>query len=161
MPLTIGTPLPTFEGATDALNIPEQPFIPSFPLIVHFWAMSCPVCKNNMSSLHDLYTMYREAGISLVAVHMPRGPVDLDTERVKQSLVELNMTEICFIDNEHIVGDRFQTNGLWPLYYLFDANGMLKRHAAGSVGLRLIKSALENMYPESAIPSANQVDVVD
>ena len=82
---------------------------------------------------------------------MPRGPEDMDVAAVERAVVELEIGEPCAVDNAHAVGDRFETGGVWPCYFLFDAEGKLKRHAAGVVGLKLLESALQSLLPS---PSA-------
>jgi hypothetical protein len=54
------------------------------------------------------------------------------------------------VDNEHVLGDRFETDGLWPVYLLFDAEGKLRGRAAGAAGLSTLGNALERMVPAPA-----------
>ena len=144
MPLPIGTPLPSFEGATDWL---DRPFSASAarPLLVQFWAVSCPVCKLNMPGVLSFLETYRDHGLQLVSVHMPRMDADMDIEKVRVAAEELSLTGPCAIDNAHTVGDLFQTGGVWPCYFFFDADGKLRSRAAGNLGLKVAENSLKRI----------------
>ena len=79
------------------------------PMFVQFWAISCPICKINLPRLQEFLETYREQGLQLVSVHMPRMEADMDVEKVKAVAEELGLTGPCAIDNDHTLGDRFQT----------------------------------------------------
>jgi hypothetical protein len=86
----------------------------------------------------------REAGLRVIAIHMPRYEADTDVETVREAISKHNITEPCAIDNEHKLRDAFQNeHGYVPAYYLFDAGGKLKSFAAGERGLDMLTSALE------------------
>jgi hypothetical protein len=107
-----------------------------------------------MPPLQNLRDQYKDSGLSVVAVHMPMGPYDLDVGGVKAAITELGITEPCAIDNEHEIGDRFEVKA-WPTYYLFGEDGRLKRHAAGGFGVRLMDAALKSIF-DSEIVSAGK-----
>ena len=151
MSLRVGTFLPGFEGATLWLNAPGPPEDwQGSPLLVQFWAISCPVCKINIPTLQAWKTLYGPQNLRFVAVHMPRGQEDTDIALVERAVAEMGVSEPCAIDNAHAIGNRFETGGVWPCYFLFDASGKLKRHAAGVVGLKLLESALQSLLPPAS-----------
>ena len=57
------------------------------------------------------------------------------------------MREPLAIDNEHVIGNRFETDGLWPIYFVFDADGKLRGRAAGAASLSILESTLERVAP--------------
>lgn len=116
-----------------------------YPMLVQFWAVSCPICKINMPRLQQLTETYAAQGLRLVSVHMPRMKADMDVEKVKAAVEELGLTGPCAIDNEHILGDRFETGGVWPCYFLFDAEGKLRSRAAGALGIKMAENSLKRM----------------
>ncbi|MDF2440793.1 MAG: hypothetical protein JWN98_1777, partial [Abditibacteriota bacterium] len=61
---------------------------------------------------------------------------------VAKAIAEHGIRWQCAIDNERVLGERFDTGTVWPYYFLFDATGKMKSRAAGGVGLRLLESAL-------------------
>ena len=144
MPLAIGTSLPSFDGATHWL---DGPFAPSSvrPLLVQFWAVSCPICKLNMPGVLSFLETYCREGLQLLSVHMPRMEADTDVERVRAAAHDLSLSGPCAIDNDHALGDLFQTGGVWPCYFFFDAEGRLRSRAAGSLGLKMAENSLKRL----------------
>ena len=155
MPLRLGTDLPSLNGATDWLNGDlSQASALKGPLLVHFWAVSCYLCKNNLPKLAAWREEYRSKGLQFLAVHMPRQEEDTDLEAVKKALSEFGITEICAVDNEHLVKDAFGNEEAWvPAYFLFDESGKLKSRAAGENGVGIIGTALERMF-SATVPAS-------
>ncbi|HVK03261.1 MAG TPA: TlpA disulfide reductase family protein [Armatimonadaceae bacterium] len=155
MPLRLGTEMPELTGATEWLNgeEPTREALTGSPTLVHFWAVSCYICKDNMPTLEEWKRAYGPQGLKLVAVHMPRQESDLNVAQVKATLEEFRVEEPCAVDNEHAIGDRFQTAGLWPHYFLFDAEGNLRGRSAGNAGLGMIESALKRMLDAEPVPA--------
>jgi thiol-disulfide isomerase/thioredoxin len=144
--MRIGTELPSLEGATEWLNAAE-PAAESAQAatLVHFWAVSCPTCKENLPRLAELRARYADR-LRLVAVHMPRYPADTDVDAVRAAVAEFQIVEPCAIDNRHALRDAFQnTQGWVPAYYLFDGENKLKSFAAGERGLGIVTAALERV----------------
>ena len=154
MPLRIGTELPELEGATEWLNgeVSRDELVGS-PTLVHFWSVSCYICKNNMPTLEQWKADYADKGLKVIAVHMPRAEDELDIERVKDVMAQFNMDESCAVDNDHTLGERYQTGGLWPSYFLFDAEGKMRSRAAGDAGLKMIDGSLKRLM-ETPEPGA-------
>ncbi|WP_165864059.1 TlpA family protein disulfide reductase [Capsulimonas corticalis] len=146
MPLSIGTPLPSLAGATGWLGDSfATNAIHGSPLLVQFWAISCPVCRMNAPHLLGLIETYRDQGLQLLSVHMPRMESDMDVADVRVEAESLGLTGPCAVDNEHTIGDLFQTGGVWPCYFLFDAQGKLRSRAAGQLGLKMAENSLKRM----------------
>jgi len=147
MPLRIGTEMPVLTGATEWIGpeVTREELIGS-PALIHFWSISCYMCKNNLPTLSEWKATYGPKGFKIVAVHMPRSEAELDVEKVKAAIAEHGITEPCAIDNEHEIGDRFQTAGLWPHYFLFDAEGKMRSRAAGDAGLKMIDGSLKRLF---------------
>ena len=151
MPLRTGTEMPELSGATEWLNgETSREALRGSPVLIHFWSVSCYICKNNMPTLKEWETTYGAKGLKFVAVHMPRAENELDTEWVTRIMNEFHLTEPCAIDNDHSIGDGFQTGGLWPHYFLFDVDGKLRSRAAGDAGLKLMEGTLKRMFDTPA-----------
>lgn len=158
MPMKIGDPRPSFEGATGWLNELEQTaeeYTSCQPTLVYFWATSCGICKQQMPKLHALKSQYKSQGLRTVAVHMPRYEADTDIEGVKKAIEEHCIDDVCAIDNQHKLRDAFLNEQGWvPVYYLFDAEGKLKTRAAGEFGIGIIESALQKMFTSQPVAAA-------
>jgi thiol-disulfide isomerase/thioredoxin len=154
MPMKIGDPRPSFEGATDWLNELEhtaEEYVSGQPTLVYFWAVSCGICKENMPKLRELRDKFKPAGLRTVAVHMPRYEADTDLEKVRAAVAEHCIDDVCAVDNQHKLRDAFLNEQGWvPVYYLFDGEGKLKTRAAGEFGLGIVQTALEKMFAAQA-----------
>ena len=147
MPMRIGDEMPNFEGATGFLN-GEVNLEKGKPVLVHFWAVSCGICKDKMPQLREIVKNYGQLGLQTVAIHMPRYEADTNSDAVTQTISEQGIMEVCAIDNQHKLKDAFLNEQGWvPVYYLFDAEGKLKTRVAGEFGIGVLKGALEKMFP--------------
>ena len=145
MPMRTGTPLPELGGATEWINSPAgRADLVGSPLLVHFWAVSCHVCHDNMPTVAAWREQHAADGLKVVAVHMPRQPEDMDVERVRADAASMGITEPLAVDNTHGVADAFQ-NEFVPAYFLFDAEGNLRSRAAGYTGLSMLEGALKRV----------------
>jgi thiol-disulfide isomerase/thioredoxin len=148
MPMRIGTEMPRFDGATEWVNGSADAVadVKGYPTLVHFWSASCGICKDNMPRVAEWRDRFREQGLRVIAVHMPRYPADLDAEAVRAAIAEHNIVEPCAIDNEHKLRDTFKNDqGYVPAYYLFDQEGKLRSFAAGERGLDMLFSAMNRV----------------
>jgi thiol-disulfide isomerase/thioredoxin len=147
MALRIGTELPSLEGATEWLTGNLETVLAETAgkvTLIHFWSLSCGICKENMPRLAEWRDQKHDSGLRVVAVHMPRYPADTDLDAVKAAIDKYQITEPCAIDNDHKLRDAFKNDhGYVPAYYLFDQTGKLKGFAAGERGISLIAPAIE------------------
>ena len=154
MPMRIGDARPSFTGATEWLNELQETaddYVSGQPTLVYFWATSCGICKENIPKLRELKEKYKDKGLRTVAIHMPRYEADTDLEKVKATITEHCIDDICAVDNQHKLKDAFLNEQGWvPVYYLFDADGKLKSRAAGEFGVNVLNGALEKMFPAQA-----------
>jgi thiol-disulfide isomerase/thioredoxin len=151
MPMKIGTEMPSLDGATEWLNATgaaARAESEGRPTLVHFWSVSCGVCKENLPRVARWRDERAADGLRIVAVHMPRYESDADVEKVRDAVGEYQITEPCAVDNEHKLKDAFQNeHGYVPAYYLFDAEGKLRCFAAGERGINLVSASLERLLP--------------
>ncbi len=149
MPMRIGTEMPKLDGATEwfgGTQAQAEAKSEGRPTLVHFWSVSCGVCKENLPRVARWRDGRAADGLRVVAVHMPRYEADTDVERVRDAVAAYNITEPCAVDNGHKLRDAFQNEqGYVPAYYLFDAEGRLRGFAAGEFGLKVIGPALERV----------------
>ena len=143
MALKVGAPLPVLNGIETWLNgAISNEELRGHPVLFDFWALSCPFCIHNLPRLHEWREQYAEQDLKIVAVHLPRFDGDRDEERVRAVLQEQNINESCALDHAGVLAQRFETGGIWPYYFLFDARGTMRSRAADSSGLQLLEKAL-------------------
>ncbi|MDT4968871.1 MAG: hypothetical protein QOJ64_3608 [Acidobacteriota bacterium] len=154
MPMRIGTQMPALDGATEwfgATQAHAESEAQGHPVLVHFWSVSCGVCKENMPRVAEWREGRREDGLRVIAIHMPRYEADTDVEAVREAIANNNITEPCAVDNQHKLRDIFQNEqGYVPAYYLFDAQGKLRSFAAGERGLDMLSSAVDRVLATEA-----------
>ena len=148
--MRIGDAIPKFEGATEWLNELQETaddYVSGQPTLVYFWATSCGMCKENMPKLNELKAKYKEKGLRSVAIHMPRYEADTDLEKVRATIQQHCIDDVCAIDNKHKLKDAFLNEQGWvPVYYLFDHEGKLKSRSAGEFGIGVMTTAVEKMF---------------
>ncbi|HET9530750.1 MAG TPA: redoxin domain-containing protein [Blastocatellia bacterium] len=149
MPMRIGTEMPSLEGATEWITASAEEALAEAkgrPTLIHFWSVSCGICKDNMPRVSEWRDKYKDDGLRVIAVHMPRYPADLDVAAVREAVAKHNITEPCAVDNDHKLRDAFHNEqGFVPAYYLFDGQGKLRSFAAGERGLDMLFSAMNRV----------------
>ena len=149
MPMRIGTPMPSLDGATEWLSGSAKEVLKETegrPVLIHFWSLSCSMCKDNLPRVAEWREKYASAGLRLIAIHMPRYPEDTNVDAVREAVTQYGISDPAAIDNEHKLRDAFQNEkGYVPAYYLFDEQHKLKSFAAGEYGTKVMEPALERM----------------
>jgi thiol-disulfide isomerase/thioredoxin len=147
------SPLPSLAGATAWINgEPAEAELAGKPLFVHFWSTSCHTCHDVASMVAEWRERYRPLGLQFVAIHQPRGPAELDIDKVTLDATgPMGLTQPCAIDNDHTLVDRF-ANEFVPAYYLFDRNHTLRHFQAGDKGYDRIVAAIDRVLAEEAAP---------
>lgn len=134
--------LPDFPGITEWVNGQvTKADLAGSPVLVHFWSVSCYMCKESMPTVNEWRDKYAANGLKVIGIHMPRSEKDTDIETIKQTIVEHSLTHPIGIDNEMKTVDAFQ-NEYVPAFYLFDENLQLRHFQAGEKGLNLVKKRL-------------------
>jgi thiol-disulfide isomerase/thioredoxin len=149
MGMRIGTAMPSLDGATEwfgGTQAHADAEALGHPTLIHFWSVSCAICKDNMPRIAEWRDSLKQSGLRVVAIHMPRYESDTDVEAVRQAISTYGISEVCAVDNEHKLRDAFQNKqGYVPAYYLFDGEGKLRGFAAGERGLDLLKATLDRV----------------
>jgi thiol-disulfide isomerase/thioredoxin len=152
MPMRIGTQMPSLEGATEWFNATgarAEAEAAGHPTLVHFWSVSCSICKDNLPRVAEWRDRRAAQGLRVVAVHMPRYEADTDAEKVREAVAVYGISEPCAVDNQHRLKDAFQNEqGYVPAYYLFDAEGKLRCFAAGERGFSMVAASLDRLLPK-------------
>lgn len=151
MPLRMRSPLPSLQGAAAWLNgEPNLEELRGFPLLVHFWSISCYICHNVVEQVNGWRERYGAHGLVTISIHQPRSESELDIAAVTaDALNEMKMTQPCAIDNDHAIVGAFQ-NQFVPAYYVFNRNHELRHFQAGDKGYDRIEAALTRVIEEPA-----------
>ena len=149
--MKIGTQFPGLEGAIawfGGTQAHAESEIAGRPTLIHFWSVSCDICKDNLPLVGQWRDEKRDQGLRVIGIHLPRFQSDLDAEAIRDAIAKYGMTEPIALDHMHRMRDTFgNEEGYVPAYYLFDAEGKLKGSAVGQRGLEMLKSAIDRLFP--------------
>lgn len=145
--------MPSLDGATEWFGGTQafaEAEVAGHPTLIHFWSISCGICKDNMPRVAEWRDQLKEQGLRVIAIHMPRYEADTDVEAVRDAITTYGIAEPCAVDNEHKLKEAFQNDhGYVPAYYFFDSQGKLRSFAAGERGLDLLKSTLDRVMAQA------------
>lgn len=145
MAIRVGGDLPDLSGATEWSHGPvTRDQLIGHPTLVHFWAVSCGICSEQMPQIVKWHERIAPRGMRFVGVHAPRSERDTDVASVKQAIEDYGLTHPIAVDNLHAVTDLFE-NKFVPAFYVFDAEGHLRHYAAGEQGITLLEKAMERV----------------
>jgi thiol-disulfide isomerase/thioredoxin len=137
--------LPDFPGVTEWVNGQvTKADLAGKPVLVHFWSVSCYMCKESLPQINEWRDKYKEQGLQVVGIHMPRSEADTDIQAIKDTIAQYNLTHPIAIDNAMKTTDAFQ-NEYVPAFYLFDETLQLRHFQAGEKGLNLLKKRLHRI----------------
>ncbi|GMB08627.1 thiol-disulfide isomerase/thioredoxin [Thermolongibacillus altinsuensis] len=142
-------PMPELTGATACLNgeVTREQLIGEKPTLIHFWSVSCHLCKEAMPQINEFRDQYKDR-LNVISVHIPRSENDLNIELVKKTAEEHGITQPILIDNEHKIKEAFD-NQYVPAYYVFDAEGKLRHYQAGGSGMKMLIKRVNRVLEES------------
>ncbi|PIC75068.1 TlpA disulfide reductase family protein [Sporosarcina sp. P17b] len=140
--------MPELQGATTWLNgeTSKSELIGEKPTLVHFWSVSCHMCKEAMPDVNNFRDQYKDE-LNVVAVHMPRSEDDVDLEQIKTVAAEHDITQPIFVDSELKLNDAFE-NQYVPAYYVFDKDGQLRHFQAGGSGMKMLEKRVNRVLDE-------------
>ncbi|WP_042471446.1 redoxin domain-containing protein [Bacillus ndiopicus] len=130
--------MPEFHGATGWLNRKIRKSDLKNITIVHFWSVSCSLCKE---LLPKLYAISKNYEVDLIAVHMPRQPEDEVLATVKDAVQQYGMKEAVFLDHKKNLTNIYNPRFV-PTYYVFDQEQQL-RHIQIAGSMRLIENKIQ------------------
>lgn len=142
-------PMPELTGAKEWLNgeVTKEDLIGDKPTLIHFWSVSCHLCKEAMPQVNQFRDEYKDQ-LNVVAVHMPRSEDDLDLEKIKEVAKEHEITQPIFVDSDHHLTEAFE-NEYVPAYYVFDKAGALRHFQAGGSGMKMLEKRVNRVLSES------------
>ncbi|MDR6225924.1 redoxin domain-containing protein [Desmospora profundinema] len=145
MALRLRTPMPELKGATEWVNGEvNNEELKGKPVLVHFWSISCGLCKENMPEVLKIRDENRDKGLRVIGIHMPRSEKDTQIGPVKETIEKYEMTHPQAIDNQHRIVDAFE-NQFVPAFYLFDEEGQLRHRSAGEKALKMMEKPLKRV----------------
>ncbi|EPD52950.1 thiol-disulfide oxidoreductase ykuV [Paenisporosarcina sp. HGH0030] len=146
--MKLRSPMPDLTGATAWLNgkVAKKQLIGDKPTLIHFWSVSCGLCKEAMPEVNAFRDQYK-GELNVLAVHMPRSEKDMDLEDIKKNAAEHDITQPIFVDSDMKLTDAFD-NQYVPAYYVFDKSGQLRHFQAGGSGMKMLEKRVNRVLDE-------------
>lgn len=135
-----GLTLTTLDG--HALPLAERQ---GRPLLVTFWATSCPGCVKEIPHLADLYRELAPQGLELVGVAMEYDPPD----QVRAMVAEKAIPYPIVLDTEGRVAEAFGGVRLTPTHFLIDPEGRIVQQKLGELEMGPLRERLVAMLKGS------------
>jgi len=144
--MRLRTPMPELPEATTWYNsepLTKEDLIGNKPTLIHFWSVSCGMCKEAMPNVNEFRDEYSD-DLNVIAVHMPRSEKDLDLDQIQEVAKEHGITQPIYVDNRHALTDAFD-NQYVPAYYVFDEEGNLRHFQAGGGGMKMLRKRVNRV----------------
>ena len=139
--------MPELVGATHWINgDTTKDNLVGNPTLIHFWSVSCYMCKDMMSEVNRLRDKYMQE-LNIVAVHIPRTIADQDVDLVRLNAFEHHIKHPIYVDNALRMKYAF-ANSQVPAYYLFDKEGELRHFQAGKSGMKILEHRVNRLLNE-------------
>ena len=95
-------------------------------VLLSFWAAWCPGCLKEVRTIEDLYQVYREQGLVVIAVSLDTTPAN----EMRAIIEKLKLTFPVLQDRDGLVGRLYSIPGV-PTSYLIDTQGKIVYRVVG------------------------------
>lgn len=113
------------------------------PVLITFWATSCPGCIKEMPHLIELYNDLHSKGLELIAIAMPYDRPDHVVEMVKRKAVPYPVA----IDIEGKAVAAFGNIQLTPTSFLINPAGQIVKQKIGEMNMAQLRQQINSMLP--------------
>ena len=119
------------------------------PVLVTFWATSCPGCMKEMPHLITLYNALSAQGLEIVGVAMSYDPPD----RVLALTKRRNIPYPIALDLDGAIARAFDDVTLTPTSYLIAPDGRIIDHIVGELDMEKLHRQISDLLIESQVTS--------
>lgn len=116
------------------------------PVLVQFWATSCPTCRKEMPSLAALYNDLHGKGLELIAVAMPYDPPN----RVLEMSREKQFPYPVALDVMGKAMTAFGDISLTPTTLLIGPDGRIIRRQIGEMDFDVLRRQINALLPKQS-----------
>ena len=108
------------------------------PVLITFWATSCPGCIKEMPHLVELYHELHSKGLEIIGIAMPYDRPDYVMEMVKQK----NLPYLIAFDLKGVAVKAFGKVSLTPTSFLIDEQGRIIKKKIGEMNMDIWKKRI-------------------
>jgi len=109
------------------------------PVLITFWATSCPGCIKEMPHLVELYNEMHERGLEIIGIAMPYDRPDYVMEMVKQKKLPYHIA----FDLKGDAVNAFGKVSLTPTSFLIDDQGQIVKKKIGEMKMDVWKNRIQ------------------
>src|SRR5690606_10924751 len=117
--------------------------VQGYPTLIHFWSISCDICKDEMPKVNKLKEKYK-GKIKVVAIHMPRSKEDKNNREINKVAATYALNQPILLDDELELTKKMGTKYV-PAYYVFDSNGKLRHFQSGGGGFATLERRISKL----------------
>ncbi len=111
------------------------------PVLVTFWATSCPSCIEEMPHLVNLYRDLNPKGLEIIGVAMAYDPPEQVRALVKQREIPFPIV----IDSQERIAQAFDNVRLTPTSVLISPQGRIVHYRLGLLDMPKLRDAIQEM----------------
>lgn len=115
------------------------------PLLVTFWATSCPGCMKEMPHLVEMYRDLAPRGLEIIGVAMDYDPLDAVVELSKRRAIPYPIAH----DTDAQAALAFGEVRLTPTTFLIAPNGRIVQQTIGEMDMKKIRLSIMTMLNSS------------
>ncbi len=120
--LEIGDTLPDFNTQTSDGAVFNTQTISGAPALFIFWATWCPVCKEEIPHVQEIYDTFSKQGLKVLAVNVG---INDSEKRMKKFKKKYTMNYPVAFDANSVITKRFGILGT-PTVVIVDSNGIVR-----------------------------------
>jgi peroxiredoxin len=114
------------------------------PVVVNFWATRCSPCVHEMPYIQEVYEVWSERGLVLLAVNIGESP-----SQVQGFMQENRLSFPVLLDGTGEVAERYGLRGI-PTTVLIDSEGVIRNIKQGPYPSRAaIEADLKKIVPQA------------
>ena len=119
------------------------------PVLVTFWATSCPGCMREMPHLISLYNALSAQGLEIVGVAMSYDPPD----RVLALARDRNIPYPISLDIDGAIAHAFDDVLVTPTSFLIAPDGRIIAHTVGELNMEKLHRQISDMLAQAQVKS--------
>jgi peroxiredoxin len=130
------THMTALDGKTLSLNE-----LQGSPVLVTFWATTCPGCIKEQPHLVDLHHKYSDKGLTIIGVAMAYDPL----EQVRALIEKRQIPYIITHDTDGQIAQNFGNVKLTPTSFLIAPDGALRLKKIGELSMPKVEQEISQM----------------
>jgi peroxiredoxin len=111
------------------------------PVLITFWATTCPGCIKEMPHLISLYNELSDKGLEVIGIAMTYDPPNQVIELVTQRQVSYSIA----LDIDGSIAKAFDNVMLTPTSFLISPDGKIIKHKIGEMDMDKLQQQIEDL----------------